>query len=66
MLLDENSKEGDKRILVPIYKYKKRTDKYFISSVYLDCNFQVCEESTIATPRDVGKLRGCAVFASFD
>lgn len=65
-LLNENTIEGDKRILVPIYKYKKRNDKYFICSVYVDCNFPVCEDNTIATSRDVGKLRGVALFASFD
>jgi len=62
----ENTVESEKRILVPIYKYKRRNDKYFIASVFLDCVFYVDENNTVATPRDVGKLRGCALFASFE
>lgn len=65
-LVNENIQEGDKRILVPIYKYKKRTDKYQITNVQLDANFPVCEDNTVATSRDIGKLRGVSMFASFD
>lgn len=65
-LLLSNTLEGDKRVLVPMYKYKKRNDKYFITSIYLDSDFPVCQDNTVAQSRDVSKLRGVAMFASFE
>lgn len=35
----ENTQEGANKVLIPIYKYKRRNDKYFITSVYLDSAF---------------------------
>jgi len=33
---NENMKESDRKLKVPIYKYKQRHDKYMITEVFLD------------------------------
>jgi len=65
-LLKENTIESDRKLKVPIYKYKQRNDRYLITEVFLDTAFPVCEENTVATSRDVGRLRGTALFAAFE
>jgi len=54
---------------VPIYKYKKRNDRYLICPVMLDSDFPVVSSDKpdqwgFATSREVSKLRGTALFAA--
>jgi len=70
-LFNENHPAGkvpEERAKIPIYKYKKRNDRYLICPAYLDTHFPTTDKDTpdqwgVARSKDIAKLRGAALFA---